>query len=178
MQKKSQNSQKCIKKHRNFLGIFTRKLERTVVQIARKHGVNSEKNSKNAAKPKGKSPSPSLKGLDAQEPQDWSKRSNPRSNGQEWRELDRSWIGPVRWPIKGGERRFFSFAIALSLSNFSLLSLTSPLSSLRRFLEGDGRRRWRFIRIFINSAVNSRFRRALTSPENHESYINLLVSSP
>lgn len=26
-----------------FLGIFTRKLERTVIQTARKHGVNSKK---------------------------------------------------------------------------------------------------------------------------------------
>ena len=32
--------------HRNFLGIFTRKLERTVVQTARKQGVNSKKTAK------------------------------------------------------------------------------------------------------------------------------------
>jgi hypothetical protein len=72
--------------------------------------------------------------------------------------------------IKGEWGRFTSFLPSHSLSRFKLRERGSSFSLLLRrlpcqFLEWNGRRRWRFIGIFINSAVNSRFRRA--SYSNH-----------
>ena len=93
----SQNSQEYIKKHIGiFLGIFTRKIKRTGVQIARTEvciAKNSRKKSKGTKGPRLRSPNPrslwiqifrmpQRRWIDPDSPR-------PRSNGQGRRELDR-----------------------------------------------------------------------------------------